>query len=641
MPADKENFVELLAPARDCGVAREAILAGADAVYIGASDFGARAAAANRLDDISQLCKFAHVFGCKVYVALNTILTDAELPRAEDLARKLCEIGVDALIVQDMGLACRLARFLPMPLHASTQCDIRSPEKAEFFDSLGFETIVLARELSLSQIGEISRKVKARIECFVHGALCVSYSGCCYLSYAIGGRSGNRGECAQPCRMKYRLVDADGAEISAPAHFLSLRDMNRSAYVGDMLDAGVRSFKIEGRLKDAAYVKNVVAHYREILDAEIAARGLLRTSFGESETSFSPDLSKTFNRGFTEYHLNGTSPGCAGFESPKSKGEFLGTVEKCIKNGFFFRGADKVFHNGDGLFFDSCAGLFPPFGASVGGVRENEVLLGKPGERVEIPRGARIWRNFDIDFSRRLKPLPVRRMAVCFKVWEDGDHYGFGVKLCDSRAVSAELLLPKADAVLAQNPLASKEKIASALCKLGGTNYKCLPDGVLFDCRSVPFFNPARINDIRRRLIELLESSILDGFARAGGRIGAKAMRAFSPPKSLASAIPTDFSANVLNRAAANFYADAGVKLSEFAAESGKVGLVGRRVMSTKHCILRELGMCKKKVATTFKEPLRLLNEDVELEVKLNCAKCECELFLISSRRACGRNCMR
>ena len=325
----------------------------------------------------------------------------------------------------------------------------------------------------------------------------------------------------------------------------------------------------------------------------------------------------------------------------KSKGEFLGTVEKCIKNGFFFRGADKVFHNGDGLFFDSCAGLFPPFGASVGGVRENEVFLGKPGERVEIPHGARIWRNFDIDFSRRLKPLPVRRMAVCFKVWEDGDHYGFGVKLCDSRAVSAELLLPKADAVLAQNPLASKEKIASALCKLGGTNYKCLPDGVLFDCRSVPFFNPARINDIRRRLIELLESSILDGFARAGGKIGTEAMRAFSPPKSLASAIPTDFSANVLNRAAANFYADAGVKLSEFAAESGKVGLVGRRVMSTKHCILRELGMCKKKVATTFKEPLRLLNEDVELEVKLNCAKCECELFLISSRRACGRNCMR
>ena len=636
---------ELLAPAGSLETLKYAVMYGADAVYCALPEFGMRAAPVNlTVGELHEGCIFAHARGKKVYLTLNTLPTNEELSKLPRYIQDAAEAGVDAFIIADLGVLALAKKYAPqVERHVSTQAGITNYEAAKVCYELGAKRVVLARELPLTEIAQIRDNCPQdlELEAFVHGAMCMSVSGRCLLSNYMIGRDANRGECAQPCRMKYRLVDADGAEISAPAHFLSLRDMNRSAYVGDMLDAGVRSFKIEGRLKDAAYVKNVVAHYREILDAEIAARGLLRTSFGESETSFSPDLSKTFNRGFTEYHLNGTSPGCAGFESPKSKGEFLGTVEKCIKNGFFFRGADKVFHNGDGLFFDSCAGLFPPFGASVGGVRENEVFLGKPGERVEIPRGARIWRNFDIDFSRRLKPLSVRRMAVCFKVWEDGDHYGFEVKLCDSRAVSAELLLPKADAVLAQNPLASKEKIASALCKLGGTNYKCLPDGVLFDCRSVPFFNPARINDIRRRLIELLESSILDGFARAGGKIGTEAMRAFSPPKSLASAIPTDFSANVLNRAAANFYADAGVKLSEFAAESGKVGLVGRRVMSTKHCILRELGMCKKKVATTFKEPLRLLNEDVELEVKLNCAKCECELFLISSRRACGRNCMR
>ncbi len=639
-PADGiGGLVELLAPARDIGVAREAILAGADAIYIGASAFGARSAAANEVSDISKLCDFAHIFGCRVYVALNTLLTDSELPRAESLAKTLCEVGVDAFIVQDMGLASRLG-CLPVPLHASTQCDIRTLEKAKFFDSLGFQTIVLARELSLSQISQIAQNVKSRIECFVHGALCVSYSGCCYLSYAIGGRSGNRGECAQPCRMKYSLVGADGAEISAPAHFLSLRDMNRSANVGEMLDAGVRSFKIEGRLKDAAYVKNITAYYRKILDSEIAARGLVRSSYGDSETAFVPDTAKSFSRGFTEYHLHGTNAGCASFDTPKSRGEFLGVAKKTLKNGFVFSGAANIFHNGDGLLFDSPEGAFPPFGAPVCGVRGDAVFVGRPGGVVNIPRGAGIWRNFDANFSRKLKSLPERKMEVEFEISETEESYEFKMKLCDARAVAAEFSMPKAGIPEAKNSESAREKIAESLCKLGGTNFKSSPDRVHFKCARIPFFKPAQINEARRALVGRIEFCILSDFKIARSCRGTRgAGGGFSASKPFAESMPTDFSANVLNREAEKFYADAGIAVRELAPESGKTGLIGRRVMTAKHCVLRELGMCKKKIAPSFKEPLRLVNGDVELEMKFNCSKCECELFLISSRGAGGSSC--
>ena len=628
-PADGiGGLVELLAPARDIGVAREAILAGADAIYIGASAFGARSAAANEVSDISKLCDFAHIFGCRVYVALNTLLTDSELPRAESLAKTLCEVGVDAFIVQDMGLASRLG-CLPVPLHASTQCDIRTLEKAKFFDSLGFQTIVLARELSLSQISQIAQNVKSRIECFVHGALCVSYSGCCYLSYAIGGRSGNRGECAQPCRMKYSLVGADGAEISAPAHFLSLRDMNRSANVGEMLDAGVRSFKIEGRLKkhEGVIVTDLPGIYS-------------LSPYGDSETAFVPDPAKSFNRGFTEYHLRGTAAGCASFDTPKSRGEFLGVAKKTLKNGFVFAGAANIFHNGDGLLFDSPDGAFAPFGAAVCGVRGAGVFVGSPGNPVRIPRGARIWRNFDANFSRKLKSLPERKISAGFEISETEESYEFKMKLCDARAVAAEFSMPKAGIPEAKNSESAREKIAESLCKLGGTNFKSSPDRVHFKCARIPFFKPAQINEARRALVGRIEFCILSDFKIARSCRGTRgAGGGFSASKPFAESMPTDFSANVLNREAEKFYADAGIAVRELAPESGKTGLIGRRVMTAKHCVLRELGMCKKKVAPSFKEPLRLVNGDVELEIKFNCSKCECELFLISSRGAGGSSC--
>ncbi len=266
--------LELLSPARDTSIAREAILAGADAVYIGADRFGARKQAANSADEIAKLCDFAHIYGARVYAAINTILTDSELLEAEKLVWRLYRAGIDAVILQDLGLLkCDLP---PLALHASTQCHIDTPEKAKMLEACGFETLVLARELSLSEISSISGSVSAAIECFVHGALCVSYSGQCYLSHAVGGRSANRGECAQPCRMPYALLDADNREIMPQAHYLCLRDMNRLKRLSDMIDAGVSSFKIEGRLKDASYVKNITALYRKALDAEIAKRNLSR-----------------------------------------------------------------------------------------------------------------------------------------------------------------------------------------------------------------------------------------------------------------------------------------------------------------------------------------------------------------------------
>ena len=325
---------ELLSPARDVETAKCAILAGADAVYIGAPKFGARKDAANSAEDIAQLCRFAHLYGCKVYVALNTILFDSEIESAARLCETLWDGGADAIIAQDLGLLGATDRRVKF--HASTQCNIDSPQKAKFLENAGFAAVVLARETGLAQTAETAKTVSVPIECFAHGALCVSYSGQCYLSYAIGGRSGNRGECAQPCRMLYEFADADGKRIAPPAYYLCLRDMNRIGRLSDMLDAGVSIFKIEGRLKDAAYVKNITAAYRAALDEQLKKRNLPRASFGETQIAFAPDPQKSFNRLFCTYHLDGIEKGCASFQTPKARGEFIGIIKKSFDGGFVF-----------------------------------------------------------------------------------------------------------------------------------------------------------------------------------------------------------------------------------------------------------------------------------------------------------------
>ncbi|MGL5770164.1 MAG: peptidase U32 family protein, partial [Plesiomonas shigelloides] len=345
----RDNRLELLAPAKNLAFGIEAIKHGADAVYIGGPAFGARAAAGNSVADIEQLAAFAHRYGAQVFVALNTILKDSELAQAEVLAHQIWNAGADALIVQDLGLLqCDLP---PIALHASTQLDNRTPEKVRFLQDVGFSQVVLARELSLEQIRAVSEQTSVQLEFFIHGALCVAYSGQCYISHALTGRSANRGECAQICRVPCSLKTREGETLVQDQHLLSLKDMNQTANLRAMIDAGIRSFKIEGRLKDLSYIKNVTAWYRQHLDAILEERPeLSRSSAGRSQYSFVPNPDKTFNRGSTDYFLLGRQPTITSFRTPKYIGEEVGKVTRVGPNWFEVSG-ETEFNNGDGLCY--------------------------------------------------------------------------------------------------------------------------------------------------------------------------------------------------------------------------------------------------------------------------------------------------
>ena len=346
----KRDFpIELLAPAKDKICAITAINYGADAIYIGANNFGARKNASNTLDDIKEIIDYAHKFNVKVFITINTVLFDDELEQAQNLIKKLYEIKADAIIIQDMGLL--ELDLPPISLHSSTQCHNSTTEKVQFLEKIGFERAILARELSIEEIKEIAQKTSIEIETFIQGALCVSYSGQCYLSYAIGGRSANRGECAQPCRKKYSLIDKNGKFIAKNQHLLCLKDFNASDYLEELIDAGVSSFKIEGRLKDENYIKNTVSFYRQKLDEIIAKKGLKRASIGISKIDFEPNLNKTFNRGFCSYFLTGRNNEITSFATPKNQGEFIGTIAETKKHCFKIKG-EKINKNDGISFFD-------------------------------------------------------------------------------------------------------------------------------------------------------------------------------------------------------------------------------------------------------------------------------------------------
>ena len=609
--------IELLCPAKNVETAKNAILSGADAVYIGADAFGARSSASNSTEEIAELCNFAHLYGCRVCVALNTILHDSEIVQASELAHKLYEAGVDSLIVQDLGL---LEYGLPpMPLQASTQCHTTTPEKAKFLEACGFETIVLARELSLEQIKEISQALKpeTRIECFVHGALCVSYSGQCRLSYAIGGRSGNRGECAQPCRMKYELYDADENEIASPAHYLSLRDMNRSKSVGEMLDAGVDIFKIEGRLKDDSYVKNTTAYYRDVLDKEIKSRNLTRASFGTSEISFQPDTNKTFNRTFCEYHLHGIQKNCASFETPKAKGEFIGIAKQTSPNSFILPNADKILSNGDGLVFEFNENSF---GSAVRKIEGEKVFVGHPNDKIIIPKNAKIFRNKNIKFESELEKPISRKMDVAISVSVADGTATFQIKTLDTRNVVAEVVVD--NIAPAQNKESACNTLKQNLAKLGQTPFSAKKIKINSDI--VPFLPVSKINAIRRELVEKLEANILSEYK--------KAQKNFSPkPQNFGIAtdsIQSDDLANVINSYAEKFYKRFGITISEYAVEHlGKDALKDKLVMQTKHCILRELNLCTKLSQKKIKQPIILKNQSATLHVHTDCKNCQMLIY--------------
>ena len=611
--------VELLAPATDKEVAKAAILHGADAVYIGASSHGARAKAANSVEDIRELVWFAHAFRARVYVTVNTLVYDHEVRQVEALVRDLYLAGVDALIVQDMALL--RMNIPPIALHASTQCDTRTVAKARFLQQVGFSQLVLARELSVPEIRDICNAVDVPVECFIHGALCVSYSGRCGASQACVGRSANRGECAQMCRMPYTLRNARGEVLEKDRYLLSLRDFNASGHLEDLLDAGVSSFKIEGRLKDAAYVKNVTAYYRKQLDRIIAANPdrYRRASCGTSEIRFNPQLDKSFNRGFTDYFLAGRRPGSmASLRTPKSMGEVITDV--------------RQLHNGDGISFFNSRGEYE--GVNVNGISDGRIRGSRP---FNLPRSATIHRTGDVEWSRLMAGETAVRT-----LWLDMEIDEAGLTLHDERGLTVRVALDVTKDV-ARRPMDP----AAVLGKLGGTIYRLRNlENRLHPRTFIPASELARI---RREAIALLDQTNIATYPYELRR--AEDRSAPYPDRHL------DPRSNVANTLAAGFYRDHAVQTISPALEvqgacppalevqGGKLSRpaalevqgasqgksAGIEVMTTRYCLLRELGACRRdcrdpRLRSRFAEPLTITTGPHTFRLSFDCARCEMTL---------------
>ena len=587
--------LELLAPAKNlaCGIA--AIDHGADAVYIGAPKFGARAAVGNSIDDIRQLCEYAHQFDAKIYVTLNTIVYDDELEQVRGLIDELAAIGVDAVLVQDMGLL-QFMDGKPFEIHASTQTDNRTADKVRWLKQLGFSRAVLARELSAEEIAEIHREVPdIELEVFVHGALCVSYSGICYASQHCFQRSANRGECAQFCRMRFSLVDAEGTEVEHERYLLSLKDMNQSDNLEKLIEAGAVSFKIEGRLKDVAYVKNVTAAYSERLNAFIRKHPdeYCRASKGRCEYTFTPNLNRTFNRGYTTYFVNGRQPDIASFDTPKAVGEFVGRVKE-IRNDSFNVAGTASFANGDGLCFLNSDRQFEGF-------RANRVA----GNRIfpfKMPAGLRpgmaLYRNNDQEFERILsKPSAARKIAITVALRAVDD--GFELS---ANGVTVHF---DAEHQLAQK--SPRENIVRQLSKLGDTIYECaevvVPDDFNF------FIPNSQLSDMRRQLIDAMGQAKREvKQARVGKNPGVKEL---------------SYQNNISNHQSAAFYGTNELSAYELKGGDGPI-------MQCRHCLRYSLGYCVKRGGKrpTWREPLSLvLGDGRRFRLEFDCQHCQMNVY--------------
>lgn len=596
--------IELLAPAKDLNCGIEAINHGADAVYIGAPKFGARAAAGNSLDDIRALCEYAHLFGARIYVALNTILREEELPEAEKLIWELYRAGADALIVQDMGIT-RL-NLPPIPLHASTQTDNRTPEKVKFLEAAGFTQVVLARELSLNEIRRIADETTVPLEVFVHGALCVSYSGQCYLSAALSGRSANRGECAQYCRLPYSMVDAGGTEIVHDKHLLSLKDMNRADQLEALLDAGVSSLKIEGRLKDVTYVKNITAYYRKKLDAVLARRPeYRRASAGKSTFAFEPVPEKSFNRGFTPFLLHERTGDITAFNTPKSLGEPVGTVKELKGNSFTIAGV-KQLNNGDGLAFFNSRGELEGF--RVNRVEANRVF---PLDMPDIKPKTPVYRNFDQAFEKQLaKPSAERKLAVKMEFLDNA--FGFTLVMEDETGARVMLTEPFNKEPARRD---QQDNIRTQLSKLGNTPFEASEVSVNM---SENWFVPSSLlADMRRKAVEKLQADRMIRYRRELARKVEPAKELPFPERQLT------YLGNVSNSQAAGFYKAHGVEAIADAFELKPEKEVP--LMFTKHCLRYSMGWCPtyQKEKSPYKEPYYLIYKDTRLRLKFDCKRCQ------------------
>lgn len=610
---NKKRYIELLAPAKNEMIGIEAIRHGADAVYIGASAFGARSQAGNDIDSIKRLTDFAHQFDARIYCTVNTLVYDNELKAVEAMIHELYGAGVDALIVQDMSLL-RLD-LPPIALHASTQCDIRTPEKAQFLEHMGFAQLVLARELSLDEVEAIGQSVSIPVETFCHGALCVSYSGRCQISQALRHRSANRGECAQLCRLSYDLEDIDGNKLLTSKHLLSLRDFNASDRLQQMINAGVSSFKIEGRLKDVDYVKNVVAYYRQALDSIISADdNLERSSAGSSTLTFSPSLAKSFNRSFTHYFVDGRHPAngttMASIHTPKSQGEYLGKVASVSGNVITLDTKATVV-NGDGLSFFNSSGSYDGF-------RVNKVVGDKLflKEKVDIKPGDKVYKTFDKAFNGTLsKPSATRTIALDFKLWTAGNRVC--LKATDERGCMAvhSISLDNELQAVRQSQVERQQQVLS---KLGGTIYTMRECVILGD-----FFIPASmLTTLRRETINMLERAHRCSQQRDRRKPEDKSFR--FPYTTLASAD------NVANHIAESFYHEHGVKEIVPAIECGSTSIHNLPLMHTRYCLRRELGACLKDPVARHNLPstLFLRNGKTRLRIKCDCQNCEMKIYL-------------
>ena len=595
--------LELLAPAKnlECGIA--AIDHGADAVYIGAQKFGARVAAGNSVDDIRQLCTYAHQFSAKVYVTVNTIIYDDELEATRQLLDELSAAGVDAILVQDMAVLSLSSHLSPLTtnlsFHASTQTDNRTVEKVRWLADLGFKRVVLARELSVEEIAEIHAQVPdVELEVFVHGALCVSYSGQCYASQYCFGRSANRGACAQVCRMKFDLVDADGRELEHQRYLLSLKDLNQSAHLEELAQAGATSFKIEGRLKDVSYVKNVVAAYSQRLDSIIAKYPdqYCRASRGHCTYMFTPNLKKTFNRGFTTYFLHGRQPDIFSPDTPKAMGEFVGTVKELRRDSFNVAGTAS-FANGDGLCFINQE-------HDLEGFRVNRA----EGNRLfpqQMPRnlrpGVALYRNNDMEFERLLaRQSSVRKIPITMYLEPTAEGY----------SLSAEGVTASIQCEHQQAEKPQRDNIIRQLSKLGGTPYEC--SGVEMPADFNAFIPSSMLAELRRQLVEAMKTKPLNPITPIDP------ISPISAPHYTHS-----YLYNIANHLSADFY---GMKeKTAFELQGGDGPL-----MQCRHCLQYAMGYCVKHGGQkpTYRYPLYLrLGDGRRFRLEFDCKHCQMNVY--------------
>ena len=606
----KLRKIELLAPAKNLECGLEAINHGADAVYIGAPKFGARSAAGNSLDDIQTLVKHAHLYNARIYVTVNTILKEEELLETEKMIWELYGMDVDALIVQDMGITG--LNLPPIPLHASTQTDNRTSDKVKFLANAGFRQVVLARELSLKEIDRIHREnPDVALEAFVHGALCVSYSGQCYVSEACFGRSANRGECAQFCRLSFNMVDADNQVMVSNKHLLSLKDMNQSNQLEALIDAGVSSFKIEGRLKDVSYVKNVTAAYRQKLDEILNRRpDLIKASSGTCYFDFKPQLDKSFSRGFTHYFVNGRDRDIASFDTPKSLGEEMGTVKE-IRGNYLTVAGLKSFNNGDGVCYLDEKGTLQGF--RINRVDGNKLFL---QEMPEIKQRTVLYRNYDQEFEKILSRESAKRKIAVELLLED-HAFGFSLTLTDEDRNLVTLALPR-DKELARSP--QTKNLEEQLAKLGNTPFEAIKVEVRF---SDNWFIPvSALADLRRKAVDELLTLRSINYKRE-----------VSVWKSTSHAYPQTeltYLGNVMNSKAHSFYAAHGVK--NIAPAFEKQPVEDAVLMFCKHCLRFSMGWCPvhQKGRSPYKEPYYLVSSDGKrFRLSFDCKNCQMKVSAV------------